>query len=264
MEVKSKSCLSKCGISGIDYTINPYVGCQHGCKYCYADFIKRFRNIKDEWGNFIYIKSNCLDFLEKELIKNKKGHIWMSSVCDCYMHIEKEYELTRNILKKILEFKDKFSLEIITKSKLVERDFDLLKNLNFELGMSINNLNERTAKIIEPLASSPRERINTLKKAKSQGLEIFGFVSPVMPGITNLEELFRELNFCNYVFIELLNTKPSVLGKLIPVYKKYFPDRLNDLNYAINYPEKYFKEIKGDVNRLSKKYNLEVKGIVRH
>jgi DNA repair photolyase len=84
-----------------DYVINPYTGCQHGCKYCYATFIRRFQNIKEEWGEFIFPKINCPDLLEKELATNKPGVIWMSSVTDPYTPIEAKYQLTRKILEKI-------------------------------------------------------------------------------------------------------------------------------------------------------------------
>ncbi len=139
-EIKSKSCMVKSKLT--DYVINPYIGCQHGCKYCYADFIRRFQHIKENWGDFVFPKVNCPELLEKELKKNKAGHIWLSSVCDCYMPLERKLKLTRKILKVINNspYKNKFSLEILTKSSLVKRDFDLLKKLNAELGCSLNTL----------------------------------------------------------------------------------------------------------------------------
>ncbi len=64
-EIKVKSCITKSRIT--DYVINPYIGCEHGCKYCYADFIKKFRNIKKQWGDFVHVKVNCPKLLKKEL-----------------------------------------------------------------------------------------------------------------------------------------------------------------------------------------------------
>jgi len=263
-EIKVKTCMTKSKLT--DYVINPYTGCQHGCKYCYADFIKRFQNIKDEWGDFVYVKINCLELLEKELEKAKPGHIWMSSVCDCYMPLEGKYKITRKILEIIAnsKYKNKFTIEILTKSSLVKRDFDLLKILNVELGMSINCLDEKTSRILEPLASSPKERIKTLKEAKNQGIKVYGFISPVLPGITNLEELFRELSFCEYVWVELLNIKPSILKRLIPIIKKEFPEKMKDFDFMIDNYDEYCKIIKSEVNMLSKKYKLKVQEIVIH
>jgi len=249
-----------------DYVINPYTGCQHGCKYCYADFIRRFQNIKEEWGDFAYAKINCPDLLEKELEKNKPGNIWLASVCDCYMPLEGKYKLTRKILEIISksQYKDKFTIEILTKSSLVKRDFDILKKLNVELGISINTLDEKTARLIEPLASPPKERINALKEAKKQGIRVYGFVSPVLPGITNLEEIFKELSFCEYVWVELLNPRKTILDKFMPFIKKTFPDKISDFEFAINHQDEYFNKLRKEIIELEKKYNLRVKEIVIH
>jgi DNA repair photolyase len=263
-EIEVKSCMTKSKLT--DYVINPYTGCEHGCKYCYADFIRRFQNIEDKWGDFVFIKKNCPELLIKELEKNKSGHIWMSSVCDCYMPLEKKYRLTRKILEIIANspYKKKFTIEILTKSNLVKRDFDLLKKLDVELGFSINNLDKDVARIIEPEASSPLDRIETLKEAKKFGIKVFGFISPVLPGITNLEEIFRELSFCDYVWVEFLNMRKSVLDRLMPIIKKHFSDKVKDFEFAINNPQEYYTEMKKKVRELEKKYKLKVIDIVIH
>lgn len=263
-EVQCKNCMTKSKLT--DYVINPYTGCQHGCKYCYADFIRRFQNIKEKWGDFVYAKVNCPELLEKELKKNKAGHIWLASVCDCYMPIEGKFKLTRKILEVIAKspYKNKFTIEVLTKSALVKRDFDLLKQLNAELGCSINTLDEKISRIIEPLAFPPKERVNTLKEAKKLGIKVFGFISPVLPGITNLKELFKELFFCDYVWIELLNTRKSILDRFMPIIKQNFPERIKDFESAINNSEEYYRNLKEEAKRLEKRYNLRVKEIVRH
>jgi len=263
-KIRAKSCMTKSKIT--DYVINPYVGCSHGCKYCYAVFMKRFMNIKHSWGDFCYIKINCPELLDEELEKNKPGYIWMSSVTDCYNPLEEKYKLTRKILEIIAKspYKKKFTLGILTKSVLVRRDFDLLKQLNCELGMTINTLNKKVSKIIEPYASPPDERIKVLKEAKKQGIKVYGFISPVFLGITDLEELFEKLSFCDYVWVELLNTKKSVISRLMPVIKKNFPDKLEDFNFMIDNPRDYFKRVKHDVIYLGKKYKLKVRDIVVH
>lgn len=249
-----------------DYVINPYIGCQHGCKYCYAVFIKRFQGIQEEWGNFVYAKVNCPGLLKKELARNKPGHIWMSSVTDPYLPLEGKLKLTRKILETIASssYKKKFSIELLTKSSLVTRDFDLLKKLDAELGCSLNTLDANVARTLEPLASPPELRIETLKEAQKQGIKVYGFISPVLPGITNPEELFKELQFCDFVWIELLNTKKAVLDRLMPVIREHFPNKLRDFDFAINHPEEYFQKIKEEITKLERKYKLKVMQIVRH
>lgn len=263
-EIQCKTCMTKSKIT--DYVINPYVGCEHGCKYCYADFIRRFRGIADEWGDFVHVKVNCPELLSKELEKNKPGHIWMSSVCDCYMPLEKKYKLTRKILQIIADssYKDKFTIEILTKSSLVKRDFDLLKQLDVELGLSINNLDEKVVKIIEPNASSPQERVQTLKSASTKGIKVFGFISPVLPGITDLDAVFKELSFCDYVWVELLNPQRNLMNKFLPTIKQHFPDKISAFTDAVEHQEAYYKMRKQEVAKLSRKYNLKVKQVVVH
>ena len=263
-EIQCKSCMTISKLT--DYVINPYTGCQHGCKYCYADFIRRFQKIPDARGEFVFAKVNCPDLLPKELEKKKPGNIWLASVCDCYMPVEAKYKLTRKVLEIISEsdFKDKFTIEILTKSALIKRDFDLLKKLNVEVGCSLNTLDENVARKIEPLASSPRERIKVLKEAKENGIKVYGFISPILPGITNLEKLFRELSFCEYVWVEVLNTRKSVMKRFYPFIKENFPDKIKDFEFAINNPEEYFKQIEEEVRMLEKKYKLKVREIVKH
>lgn len=263
-EINAKTCLTKSKLT--DYVINPYTGCQHGCKYCYADFIRRFQNIKEKWGNFCYVKINCPELLEEELVKNKSGHIWMSSVTDPYNPLEGKYKLTRKILETISnsQNKNKFTIEILTKSALVKRDFDLIKKLNAELGCSINTLDPKFSKIIEPLASPPRERINILKEAKFKGIKVFGFIAPIFPGMTNLEELFKELSFCEYVWVEFLNLRKPILNRLMPFIKENFPEKLREFNTMFENPTKYYEEKKKEIKELEKKYKLKVREIIIH
>lgn len=265
-EIQAKTCMTKSKLT--DYVINPYTGCSHGCKYCYADFIKRFQNISGDWGKFVFAKINCPELLSKELEKCKAGHIWLSSVCDCYMPEERKFKLTRKILEVLADSKhrNKFTIEILTKSALVKRDFDLIKRLNAELGMSINQLNEKVAKIIEPLASSPKERIETLKLAKENGIKTFGFISPVLPGISKLEEVFKELSKAkvDYVWVELFNMRKSAIDKILSVYKKNFSDALKEFEWAKENQNEWYNLLKKQIEELSKKYGLKVKEIVRH
>ena len=263
-EIKASSCLVKSKLT--DYVINPYTGCLHGCKYCYATFMKKWHKIPEEWGDFLYTKINCPELLEKELKKSKPGHIWMSSVTDPYTPLEVKYKLTRKILEILSKppYHKKFSLEILTKSTLVKRDFDLLKKLNVELGCSINTLNKNITKIIEPKASLPKDRIKVLKEAQKQGIKVFGFISPVLPGMTNLEKLFKELKFCDYVWVEVLNTRTYVFNRFLPVIKLNFPNNVEDFICAKENPKEFYNKIKKQAKQLGKKYNLKIKGIIEH
>jgi len=265
-EIAVKTCMTKSKLS--DYVINPYTGCSHGCKYCYADFIKRFQNIPDKWGEFVFAKTNCPELLEKEIEKNRPGQIFMSSVCDCYMPEEENFKLTRKILEVFSKsgLKAKFEIEILTKSALVRRDFDLLKELDIELGMSVNQLDEEVARIIEPLASSPGERLETLKEAKAKGIKTFGFISPVLPGLCNLEEVFSALKEAGagYVWVELFNMRGSAIDKMLPVYRKYFPDKLAEFEWARANQKEWHDKARKEAGELENKFRLNIRDVVVH
>jgi DNA repair photolyase len=263
-EVRCRSCMTPSKLT--DYVINPYVGCQHGCKYCYAVFMKRFANISEPWGSFVHAKVNCPELLPAEMERNRPGTILLSSVTDCYQPLEGRFRLTRRVLEAIAAspHSKKFNVEILTKSALVRRDFDLIKRLDAELGMSVNTLDGGAAKVIEPFASPPSERIGSLKEAKENGIRVYGFISPVIPGITDLDAIFREFSFCDYVWVELLNTTPAAMGRLIPVLKKDFPDAARLTEWAAAHEEEHFRKVQLEVRTLEKKYGLRVQEIVRH
>ncbi|MEM3022494.1 MAG: radical SAM protein, partial [Candidatus Bathyarchaeia archaeon] len=109
-----------------DYTINPYVGCGHGCTYCYARFIKRFTGHREAWGDFVDVKANAISLLRREVGRKRIGRVWISGICDPYQPIEEKYQLTRGCLE-ILS-RHGWPATIQTKSPLVLRDLDLLRN----------------------------------------------------------------------------------------------------------------------------------------
>ncbi|MEM3713012.1 MAG: radical SAM protein, partial [Thermoproteota archaeon] len=115
-EVECKSILNKSAIA--DYCINPYIGCQHGCRYCYAAGITfKLRGRMEEWGEFLDIKTNAVILLSKEAKKKKVGRVYLSSLTDPYQPIEEKYELTRRIVEILVQ--NDFPVTIQTKSRLV-------------------------------------------------------------------------------------------------------------------------------------------------
>ncbi len=115
-EVQIKSIITKSNLPGVDFVINPYIGCQHSCIYCYADFMKRFTgHINENWGDFVDVKVNAVETIKKPKLENK--NILMSSVTDPYQPVEVKYKITQQILEKLLPFQP--NLEILTKSSLV-------------------------------------------------------------------------------------------------------------------------------------------------
>ena len=132
---------------------NPYIGCEHGCIYCYAEFMKRFTNHHEPWSEFLDVKVNSPDLVKSRGQYNQKI-VLLSSVTDPYLPHERKYELTRKILKKLIPHQPQ--LTILTKSEMVVRDIDLFRQFkNAEVGISVSTLNQDYSKQLEPRASTP-------------------------------------------------------------------------------------------------------------
>jgi len=150
-EILAKTILTKTAISGLDHCINPYVGCGHGCRYCYASFMKRFTGHREPWGEFIDVKVNAPQLLVKQLKRAKRGVVTLSTVTDPYQPVEKKYRLTRDCLRALLDCQ--FPINILTRSSLCLRDLDLFKQFDdIEVGFSITTDDEATMRMFEPLS----------------------------------------------------------------------------------------------------------------
>ena len=207
-EVEAKSILNASKI--YDYCLNPYTGCQVGCRYCYAAlFMRRYSGHAEPWGQFVDVKVNAPELLARQIVKTKKkGTIWIASVCDPYQPLEKKYALTRRMIE-VLIGRD-FPVVIQTKSALMLRDLDVIGRLaDVEAGFSIATEDEATARLFEPNASPIGERIEVLRQFKAAGIRTFAFVGPLLPG--NPEKLVADLApAVEHVFIDRMNYLPAV------------------------------------------------------
>jgi len=182
-EVYARSVLVKSQVS--DYTVNPYVGCQHSCAYCYARFMKRFTGHREPWGEFVDVKINAPDLLRKEINRKPPGRVWISGVCDPYQPIEKKYELTRKCLE--IPVGCGWPVTVQTKSPLVLRDIDLFtRNANTEVGLSIATADDDIRKLFEPNAPSIKERLKALGQLHQAGVRTYAMIAPMLPGAEGL------------------------------------------------------------------------------
>src|SRR5512142_1989327 len=122
-EILARSVLTRSRIPGVEYCVNPYVGCAHGCSYCYAAFMKRFTGHAEPWGAFLDAKVNAVALLRRQLRRAQPGRVMLSSVTDPYQAAEKVHRLTRGCLEALLDFR--FPVTVLTRSPLVLRDLDL-------------------------------------------------------------------------------------------------------------------------------------------
>ena len=264
-EIKCKSILSKCKIYSVDYSINPYLGCEHACKYCFARYMAKYAGRKTEdWGSFVHVKVNAPEVLKKELSKAKRGVVLLSSVCDPYQPLEKKYMLTRKILR-VLANQD-FPLTILTKSPLVLRDLDILKNFSdVEVGFTIVTLDERARSIFEPHAPSIKSRIEALAELKKEGIQTYAMLGPFLPFISerDLEELIRILSRIkiDYLLVDRLNLKAGNWKSIKEAIASYNPQLLGFYESILFNPsnyEEFYDAVKARVKELCKEHELDV------
>lgn len=183
IEIQTKSALVKSRIPGVNFVINPYLGCGHGCRYCYAVFMRKYSRLHANaaWGSFVEAKTNIVGVLRAELAKKRQtGSAMLSSVCDPYQPAELRYKLTRGCLEALREFG--WRIEILTRSPLVMRDVDILKSsLGASVGFSIPTDDDKVRKILEPHSPPIGSRVATLKKLREAGVETWAFIGPILP-----------------------------------------------------------------------------------
>ena len=263
-EIKAKTVLTKSKLPEVDYCVNPYIGCAHGCIYCYARFMKRLTgHNEDEWGKFVDAKVNSAELLQKELSKKpRKGTILLGSVTDAYQPIEHKYTLTRSIIKVISKYQ--YPLSVLTKSDLVIRDIDILQKIvDCEVGLTITSIDSDKARIIEPLAVSPKRRLAALDKLKQAGIKTYAFVGPILPGISNMPQIFAELSGkIDYVMAESLNPRFGDWDKFLKTISVNFPT-LRSL-YETGFDKSYWDRTENTIKNLCLEHDIELKGFYRH
>lgn len=261
-EIESKSIVTDSKLPETEYTINPYIGCQHGCIYCYSKFMKGFTDHDKDWGSFVDVKINAPNLIKTDGRYEGKN-IFFSSVTDPYQSIEVKYRLTRRILKKLI--KEQPKLEILTKSNLVLKDLDILKQFKeVRVGISISSL--KYHKKLEPGAPSPEKRINAVKEINEAGIETYVFVSPIIPYITKIEEIINKTApYVDYFMFENLNLRP-INRKQMERFIKEFNLRLWPKYEQIYDSEnkKYWERIKKCIKDTCEDYGKEYKIYFHH
>lgn len=271
-----RSLLNRCETKGrmpFSWTINPYRGCEFGCKYCYARYTHEFMEMRDgiAFEQKIFVKQHAADLLRQELRQVKLDEsIAIGSATDPYQPAERRYEITRGILE-VFAARQNFSLGIISKSNLILRDLDLLKAVaehnHFGVTMTITTMNIDLARILEPRAPRPDLRLDAVRQLHKAGLRVSVNCAPVLPGITDsvreLEPLVRAVAEIGPIRVNAipLYLKPCSAAVFMPFLEKEFPELA--ANYRERYgktaylPKSYGKRISELMEKLRKKYDLD-------
>ncbi len=254
-EIKAKSIITKSGLD-VDYVINPYVGCQNSCIYCYARFMKRFTNHHEPWGEFLDVKINAAELIPQNTKKYKNKSIMISSVTDPYQPAERKYKLTRGILENLISLQP--DLTIITKSDLIVRDADLLKKFKKCIaGISLSLINDSSRKEVEPFASSAERRINAVRQLKKAGIRTFIFISPMFPELTDWRGIVEKTkNFVDEYWFENLNLYPSLRDNIFQWLRNCHPKLVKEYQRIYSTKNNYWDKIEREIEEYGKKNHL--------
>jgi DNA repair photolyase len=254
------------------WTINPYRGCEFACKYCYARYTHEFMEMRNgiEFEQKIYAKQHAADLLRQEIRKVKTGEqIAIGTATDPYQPIERKLEITRAILEEFAKHSG-LELGIVTKSALVARDIDVLKQISEQneifVNFTITTTDTELARILEPRAPRPDLRLESLLKLREAGIGAGVICAPVLPGITDspkqLESVVRGAAEAkaNYVYANPLFLKPCSAAVFMPFLRENFPklvleyeQRFKDRAFL---PAPYRKRISELFARLREKYGI--------
>ncbi len=261
--IQCKTLLTKSRLPEADYCINPYVGCLHGCVYCYARFMKRFTGHDEPWGHFLDVKINAPEVLAKELSrKPKRGVVLLGSVTDAYQPVEQKYRITRTILKILLQHD--FPVSVLTKSNLVVRDLDLFKQFSqCEVGLTVTTTEQGIARNFEPHSSTPKQRIEALDTLHRSGITTYAFIGPILPELTDLEAIFAAISGkVDFVMAESLNLRCGNWENIQDLLKNKYPHLLS--LYQSRFPRTYWTQVEKELRILSEKFKIPLKGFYRH
>lgn len=215
-----KTYLSKSKIPGFDFVINPYIGCPHKCVYCYAEYMRKFTGHPEEWGDFLDVKTCDAPLRPSKLFRMR---VMLSSVTDPYNPYEKQYELTRKMLKQ-LAFSQAYAF-ILTKSALVLRDIDILKQMpGSEVAFSFSSANEHFRQVAEPGASSVEEKINALKILHENDIKTAVMAAPLLPGISDWQAIITATRpYTDRYAFDSLNMRPAYQKKVLAFVAEHYP-----------------------------------------
>jgi DNA repair photolyase len=271
----NKSLLNRCVSNRqmpFTWTINPYRGCEFGCRYCYARYTHEFMEMRDgmEFEQKIYVKQHAAGLLRHELHRVKPNEaIALGTATDPYQPAERRYEVTRGILEEFALHRG-FELGIVTKSNMIVRDLDLLKEVakanRLSVHVTITTLDVDLARNLEPRAPRPDLRLDAVRALAQAGLRVGVSCSPVVPGITDAPKDLESLIHvaadagADYVFANPLFLKPCSAAVFLPFLQENFPHLAE--NYRQRYqdraflPPAYAKRLSHLIAHLREKYNI--------
>lgn len=250
--------LIPCSLEMFNFHVDPYIGCEHHCQYCYA-----LNNAETDWEKEIMIHEELIERLSQELSKLEPQTIYIGMDTDPYQPSERTSKQTRKILE-LLADRD-FSVCILTKSGMVTRDIDLLVKMpGSSVGISIAFQDEQTRQLFEKNAPPNKERLGPLKELKNAGIETYSMICPVMPFITNVESLIEYVApYSDTIWIYRLqmdSEEATNWRNVQSILNLHFPELTEQYrNIAFTKDHPYWAGIRRDLERIQSKKHLNLK-----
>ena len=222
------------------WTLNPYRGCEFGCKYCYARYTHEFMEMWDglDFERKIYAKEEAPERLRAELrqAKDKGLPIALGTATDPYQPAEKQFEITRRMLEVFLDFEG-LDFAITTKSVLILRDLDLLVRVSsrhrFSVHMTVTTTDERLARLLEPKAPPPAKRLEAVRQLCEAGIRVGINAMPILPGLNDSEKSLGDLAQAarragaKFLYGNILFLTSSAMRQFMPFLEEEFPRLAN-------------------------------------
>jgi DNA repair photolyase len=261
-EIACKSVLTETGLPA-GYAINCYVGCEHGCRYCYARYMKRFTGHPEPWGTFVDVRMNAPQVLAREVKRKPRGSVVLSSVCDGWQPLEAKHGVSGECVRILAA--QGWHVSILTKSALARQVLPLLEGKPADVGVSITTLDERIRRVIEPRASPTLERIEVLREAAERGIAVWAFLGPFLPGLTdtrqNLEPLIAAVSELplTHAYCDRINFRSGVAASLREMARHHFPELSEDYRWLgsdRDSDQAYADQLRTTINDLAERYGL--------
>jgi DNA repair photolyase len=227
-ETVCKTILNRGALGG--WSLNCYTGCAHACAYCYARYMQRFHPHDEPWGAFVDVKINAVETLKRQLRRAEPDSVFLSSACDGWQPIEEQYRLTRRCCELLLE--RGFSINALTKSELILRDFELFRGRAVQVGVTLTTLDERLRELWEPGASTIAQRLHVIEAAKQQELKTSIMFGPLLPYLSDTQDSLDAMMQCaaehdiDQIWVDALNPRPRVWPAVAELLRTQFPDLL--------------------------------------
>lgn len=263
-QVKITRILNQTSIDLGEYVINPYMGCEFGCLYCYVRSNRVVARKNKPWGEYVDVRINAPELLEKEIKLRKPKSVFLGSTTECFQPVEKQYQVTKKILE-ILN-KHKIYYVILTRSPYIVAYMDLLKS-SFckKIYFTVNKFSFELKQKLEAKSPDFQRRDEAVKTLLDENIPVVPYVSPVLPWISDLKNIFERYKLAEEIEFECLNfrlnnindIKRAIAAQESPLKEKY-ESLLSNKNFYTEIWDGIKQDIEAQAKIAKKRYNIYI------